>query len=169
MMMRSTPRLVLTLSCFAVIFTLFAAARTVSAQCDKVTDEQIVADIYAKIKADSRLAAQISHVNVVSIYAAVKFQGWADSKRDYDKIVGFAINADCVKLVNVNLFLEAPPATGDLMRSAGGCAAGTKACGDICIPEGDVCSLTKYLGSVPDFLRLKEDRNGFLALAGSCY
>ncbi len=105
------------------------------------TDTQIVAAIYAEIKDDKGLASQVSHVNVVSINQAVKFQGWADSKKDYDKIVAFGMNAGCVRMVNVNSFLETPPPENSPMRAVRGCAAGTKACGDVCIPEGDSCGL----------------------------
>lgn len=126
----------------AFVLIFLTIARPTFGQCDKISDAQIVADIYGKISNDKGLASQVSHINVVSINAAVKFQGWANSKSDYDKAVGFALNASCAKLVNVNLFLDAPPAEGNSLRSSGGCTSGTRACGDICIPEGDACNIT---------------------------
>ncbi|MBK6722836.1 MAG: hypothetical protein IPG58_06005 [Acidobacteria bacterium] len=111
---------------FAFTITIGAIARPAFAQCEKVTDSQIVASIYAKIKNDKGLAPQISHINVVSVYAAVKFQGWADRRADYDRIVGFASETTCVRLVNVNNFAETPPAAGNALRAAAGCARGDK-------------------------------------------
>lgn len=136
-------RLMVTLCFFAFIATVNAYIRPVSAQtCDTVTDEQLVADIYAKIKADKGLASQISHINVAAINRAVKLQGWANSKNDYDKVVQIVTDTNCVRVINVNLFEEAPPPTGSSLRSTGGCAPGTKPCGDVCIPEGDSCNIT---------------------------
>lgn len=148
MIKRPALRLIVTLCFFAFIASINAYVRPVQAQtCDPVTDEQIVADIYAKIKADSKLAPQISHINVVSVSAAVKLQGWADSKKDFDKIVEIVSDTKCVKLVNVNLFEETPPDAANSRRSAGGCAPGTKPCGDVCIPEGDACNITGKSGN----------------------
>lgn len=147
---RSTLRPIVTLCLFIFIASVAAASRPVSGQtCDTVTDVKIVADIYAKIKANKALAAQIPHINVVSVFAAVKLQGWADNKRDFDKIVGFAKTTACVKLVNVNLFEPAPPPSTN--RLAAGCSAGTKPCGDICIPEGDSCNIAGALESRQSF------------------
>jgi hypothetical protein len=140
--MRGTKlRLVFGFCFFAFLLTVGASSRPAFAQCDKVTDDQIVSGIYAKIKADKRLASQISHINVVSLYSAVKLQGWADSKSDYDKVYNFAMTTDCAKLVNVNNFQETAPPADDASRSLRGCGSGTKACGDICIPESDVCNI----------------------------
>lgn len=129
---------------FAFTITIGAIARPAFAQCEKVTDSQIVSAIYAKIKADKGLAAQIPHINVVAVNGVVKFQGWADRKADYDKIVGFASETSCVRLVNVNNFAETPPAAGNALRAAGGCSAGTKPCGDVCIPDGDPCNIGEF-------------------------
>lgn len=118
-----------------------AVGTTIIGQSCGATDGQIVAAIYSEIKADKGLASQVTHVNVVSVNQAVKFQGWADSKKDYDKIVGFGMDASCVRMVNVNNFLETPPPENSPMRAVRGCAAGTKPCGDVCIPEGDACGL----------------------------
>ena len=129
--------------CFFAVAAILAASEPVSAQtCDNVTDEQLVNSVYAKIKADKGLASQISHINVVSVYGAVKFQGWANSKSDFDKVVEFAVTTSCVKLVNVNLFEEIPPPANYPLRSASGCASGTKPCGDVCIPQADTCNIT---------------------------
>ena len=139
----SILRLIVTLCFFAFIVTVGASVRPVFAQtCDKVTDQQLVDSIYAAIKADSKLAGQISHINVIAVFGAVKLQGWADSQKDYDKAVGIVSGTQCVKLVNVNLFEPAPPAAGSSLRSTGGCASGTKPCGDVCIPVGDSCNIT---------------------------
>lgn len=123
------------------VLTAAAAGTAIIGQTCGATDAQIVAAIYAEIKDDKGLASQVSHINVVSLNQAVKFQGWADSKKDYDRVVGFGMNASCVRMVNVNNFLETPPPENSPMRAVRGCAAGTKPCGDVCIPEGDTCGL----------------------------
>lgn len=145
MIIRSVPRLLLTLSTLAFIMSIGAVARPVMAQCETVTDQQLVATIYGKIKADKALAAQIPHINIVAVNAAVKFRGWANSKKDYNRIQGFALNTACVRVVNVEYFAEVPPATGNA-RMAEGCASGTKPCGDLCIPEADVCNISEFMG-----------------------
>lgn len=155
--------------CAAVILMAFAAVNTAFAQCEKVTDAQIVADIYGKIKSDKGLASQMTHINVVSVFAAVRFQGWANDKGDYDQIVGFASNHGCVRLVNVNNFREEPPPNDSPLRMGAGCARGTKACGDICIPEGDACNISGFMGLQTDLLRLERSNLiGWLDRTSSC-
>lgn len=153
----------------AIMFSFAASASPAFAQCDKTTDAQLVTNIYAKIKADKGLAGQISHINVVSISAAIKFQGWADSKSDYDKITDFAINESCVRLVNVNAFSETPPAAGNQNRASNGCGPGTKACGDVCIPEGDPCNITGAKAGVAELFIMPMPRGlGFLSISAGC-
>ena len=132
----------MTLCSFAFIMTICAIARPAMAQCDQMTDAQIVADIYGKIKADSGLASQVSHINVVGVagLATVKLQGWADNQNDFDKVKDIAMSLKCLKL-NVNGFEPAPPPANSPERSSKGCAPGTKPCGDVCIPEGDPCNI----------------------------
>jgi hypothetical protein len=118
-----------------------AASRPAAAQtCDKLTDAQITATIYARINGDKALALQVSHINVGVLYQVVKLQGWANTQRDLDKVVEFA-NVSCVRMINKNEITAAPPPADSSQRSGGGCSSGMKACGDICIPSGDVCSI----------------------------
>lgn len=149
---RSTVRIFITLCFFALTITVGAIIRPAYAQCDKVTDSQIVAGIYAKINADKGLASQVSHINVVSVSGTLKFQGWADDLSDYERIVGFGVNASCVRMLNVNNFMETPPPTSSGLRSTTGCASGTKPCGDVCIPEADACNISKVSLFVPIIL-----------------
>jgi hypothetical protein len=160
MFTKSVQKLVLTMCLTFFVAAIAATEFPVYSQCDKVTDAEIVADIYAKIKADKTLLSQVSHVNVISLYAAVKFQGWADSQKSYDKIVAIGMNEACVRLVNPNEFLAAPPPLDSATRSAGGCSSGTKQCGDVCIPEGDMCNITVQTGYQPSIFRL-DPRSGF--------
>lgn len=132
---------------FAIIVSFFllvaaAAEQSVSAQsCDTPDDKAIVTEIYAKLSNDKVLAKQIPHINVTSYLGAVKIIGWADNQNDYAKVQSIAAEVDCVRLVNVNKFWEVPPPADSPLRSANGCASGTKPCGDICIPSGDTCSI----------------------------
>lgn len=157
-----TKKMISMIFTFVFLLTITAVA---FGQCEKNTDSQIVAAIYADIKADKGLASQISHINVVSVNAAVKLQGWADDQSSYDKVNDIALKTTCVKLVNVNSFAETPPPVGDRLRSGGseGCAAGTKPCGDICIPEADACNLGGFMTKGAMIFRF--DTNFFLGLA----
>jgi len=126
--------------CLAFLASVAAVERPVAAQCEKLTDDQIVTDIYGQIRADKSLATQTSHINVVSLYAAVKLQGWTATQRDFDKLNQIALGTNCVRLVNISGLQNQAP--GDRL---GGCASGMKACGDICIPSGDACNITGAL------------------------
>lgn len=143
MIKRSIMRLMLTLGGFVLILMLNANLQTVSAQsCDTVTDQQMVKDIYARIIANKSLEPQISHINVTVLYKVVKLQGWTNTQKDFDKVVDIASTTNCARIINKNLLLPTPPPDGDAVRSSGGCASGTRPCGDICIPEGDSCNST---------------------------
>lgn len=126
---------------------LIAGADYAKAQsCSAVTDAQLVSTIYTKIKADRVLSSQISHINVVAVNAAVKLQGWANSKSDFDRLRDLVSTTSCVRVVNVNAFEESPPDVNSPYRTTKGCASGTKPCGDVCIPEGDACNITAESG-----------------------
>lgn len=133
-------RIYISLSVFVFILTICAAASPAFAQCENVSDNDIVADIYDKIKANTTLAPQASHINVTSTNFVVKFVGWADNKKDFERIRNFA-NTSCVRMINVQDFFDTPPAANSAMRS-GNCTSGTKQCGDVCIPEADACNIT---------------------------
>lgn len=139
-------RLIKTISaiCFGLLLMAVSAyERPAYAQCESVTDAQLVEEIYAKFKAHGDLAGQLSHINVISINRVIKLQGWTDSKGDYKDAFNIVVSTKCVVMINVQLFRDSPPAEGDSLKSgAGGCQAGTKPCGDICIPEGDTCNIS---------------------------
>ncbi len=139
----------LTLIIFASLF-LFAGTSTpvLAQECDTVTDSQIVTTVLQKIKADSSLSAQISHIVVGSVNKFVKLQGWTDTKRGYDRLISIVSSVKCVKAINVNQFEPTPPPPGSPNRPhSGGCPMGMKACGDVCIPDGDSCSDISKSGS----------------------
>src|SRR5206468_3994817 len=141
MIKRSALSLLMT-CCFAAAVIVGTSVRTANAQtCDK-PDVKIVTDIYASISGDKALAGQRSHINVISLYGAVKLQGWTDTQKDYDRLTGYVSDTDCVRLVNVRMFSAVPPPPDGQTRSGGGCSSGMKACGDVCIPEGDSCSIS---------------------------
>ncbi len=156
-----TTKITSVLFTFVFLLTINAVA---FGQCEKNADSQIVAAIYGEIKADKGLAAQISHINVISTSGAVKLQGWTDNQSSYDRVNEIALNTTCVRLVNVRDFRQTPPPAGDSLRSGGvaGCAAGTKPCGDICIPEGDACNLGGFLNKASLVFRF--DNNFFLSM-----
>lgn len=161
-MTKKTPSLLFT---FVFLVTMFVVSSPAFGQCEKNADSQIVTDIYNEIKDDKGLVTQITHINVISVNGAVKLQGWADNQSSYDKVHEIALKTSCVKLVNVNDFRETPPPAGDRLRSggSGGCVAGTKPCGDVCIPEGDACNLGGFLTKAAATFRF--DSNFFLGWA----
>jgi hypothetical protein len=111
-------------------------------KCDNTpeTNEAIVNSIYEKIKGNKDLASQVSHINITSTNLAVKIQGWVDNQSNYDKVRQYALDAECARVVNENEFSVGEP-TENLMPRGGGCAPGTRQCGDICIPDNDVCNI----------------------------
>lgn len=126
----------------ACLLMIAAASETrIAAQsCENVTDAQLVSNIYGKFRQHHSLADQLMHVNVVAVDRVIRLQGWVNGESDYDRAVDFVSDTRCVRLINVNLFESSEPATARLGKG-GGCANGTKACGDICIPEGDSCNI----------------------------
>lgn len=142
-----TFRRAFSLCFFAIFLSAVSGERPVLAQCEKVTDTQIVSDIYGRLKADKGVASQISHINFAAVNQAVKIQGWTSDKGDYNTVYDIVSNTDCVRVVNVNDFYDAPPADDSSQRAMRGCSTGTKACGDICIPENDACNITGFLSS----------------------
>lgn len=153
-----------------------AAFRPAFAQCTGLTNEQVETEIYAKIMADKGLAAQEKHINVIAsvTLSAVKFYGWTDNQSDYDKVYSFGSSYKCFK-INVNDFRSSPPPEGDRLRGLpGGCAAGYKVCGDLCIPEGDTCNIGKTRAAsvsifAPDMITPGLDLFGREPRSAACY
>jgi hypothetical protein len=141
MKVKSIVKAIALIAFFIFIFKFDLSVNSVSGEdCENTpeSNQAIVDSVYEKIKANKSLAGQISHINVTSTNLAVKIEGWADSKKDYDKVVEYALAAPCARVVNVNNFQEEKPSE-NLMPSS--CAPGTKQCGDICIPDNDICSI----------------------------
>jgi uncharacterized protein (DUF697 family) len=113
--------------------------RAIGQTCGETADADIVSNIYAKIKGNSKIADQATHINITSINRVVKIQGWADSASDRTTVYNFAMGTACVNMVNDKEFMDSKP-TEDQLRSM--CSGGTKPCGDICIPAGDSCNIT---------------------------
>ena len=135
-------RLILRVGFFVFIFSFAAILKPAMAQCDKPDDVRIVTNITAKIAADRILGPQKGHINVISVNGAVKLQGWTETRTDYERLYDIPFKEPCVTMVNVNGFSQTPPAADSPMRAGSGCGTGLKACGDVCIPSGDTCSIT---------------------------
>jgi hypothetical protein len=120
------------------IFTAFATVDVSAQECTNPDDEAIVNSMLSKISKNSSLKSQMSHINVISVDGVVKIQGWVKTKSDFEKVQDFAIETDCVRLVNVNGFEDSEP---EGLKQ--GCSGGTKPCGDICIPDNDTCNIGK--------------------------
>ncbi len=102
------------------------------------TNEAIVNDLYEKIKGNKSLEPQISHINITSTNLAIKIRGWADTQADYDKIFEYAMESNCGTKANLNEFYVGQ---NESLMPGPGCSGGTKPCGDICIPDNDVCNI----------------------------
>lgn len=137
-----------TLSIFLVLSGAVCVANVRAQDCSTTTDAQLVTTIYDQVKADKVLGPQISHIIIGSVNRFVKLQGWTDSKNDYDRLQDLVSKVPCVVAINVNRFEETPPPPNSPLRpQPSGCGPGMKACGDVCIPEGDACSDRTKSGS----------------------
>lgn len=137
----SVTGLLMTL-CFAAAMIMGSSVRSnAQTTCDN-PDAKIVSDIKDQIKNDKTLDAQRSHINIVSLYGAVKLQGWTDTQKDYDRLWGYVSNTSCVRLINAKWFTATPPPPDSQTRSGNGCSSGMKPCGDVCIPDADSCSIS---------------------------
>jgi hypothetical protein len=105
-------------------------------------DGKIVTDIYGRLKAEKSLASQVSHINIIALYGAVRLQGWTNYTKDYDRLIDITLNTSCVRLVNTGSFYPTAPPADSQNRAGNGCSTGMKACGDICIPTTDTCSIS---------------------------
>jgi predicted membrane chloride channel (bestrophin family) len=105
----------------------FAQSKT---DCSKVTDKEIVKQIYDKIMA--KYSSQVSHINVRAANGVVTVEGWVTSKSIKKEIEKWAKKITCVKKV-VNTLGTVPT----------GCSEGYKQCGDTCIPEKETCNLCR--------------------------
>lgn len=120
-----------------VFFLMLFCSFGVSAQktdCTKTTDEDVVKAVYDNLKV--KYENQLIHINVISKDGVVTLQGWVTTKgvrKDIEKIVK---KTSCVKKVTNKLTIGV----------GGGCGAGTKPCGDICIPSEDPCNISKGKG-----------------------
>ena len=113
---------------------MVAGSFSVSAQtadCSKTTDADIAKSVMEQIKAKyPDLTQQVNaHVKDGIVY----LEGWVADKNARKEIEKIAKRTSCVKRVKNNL----KKATG------GGCGAGQKPCGEICIPVGDTCNISK--------------------------
>ena len=101
--------------------------------CRVTTDEEIVAAIHEKIKADSRYDVHRKDFNVTSLKRVVTITGWVEGRVLVDDLVKHARTTRCVKKVNskeLHTFLRTT-----------GCLAGQKQCGDICIDRNSPCNI----------------------------
>jgi hypothetical protein len=99
--------------------------------CAKTTDDQIVDAIYKKLD-NSKYKNQTSHINVRSKDGVVTVEGWATDDKAKAGIVKIAKKVKCVKkVVDEDLTLGV----------GGGCAAGQKECGEVCIPIAEKCNI----------------------------
>ena len=126
---------------FTAVLMMGAFTLTSAAQTCESPDSKIVSDIYERIRNDKGLSPQTPHINVVSLYGAVKLQGWTDTQKDYDRLMDMVFGTSCVRLVNTHELSATPPPPESPIRMGRGCSTGTKACGDLCIPEGDSCNI----------------------------
>ena len=101
--------------------------------CTATTDEALVSAILEKIKADTRFDDQHRHIVVTSSKRIVTLRGWTKGREQADALIQFARTTACVRKV-ISKDLRA-------FRSNGGCIAGQKQCGDICIPRDEACNI----------------------------
>jgi hypothetical protein len=111
---------------------LIAGSQSAAAQkvdCSSRTDEQIVREVYARIK--EKYPSAVKNINVVSTGGVVKLQGWVANEKTLKKIESIVKKTKCVKQVVNELSAG----------KTGGCGPGQKECGGACIPEKDPCNV----------------------------
>jgi hypothetical protein len=99
--------------------------------CAATTDEEIVAAVQARIKADSRFNDQWKHINVSSKNRIVTLSGWVRGSRQVRDLIRFARTTKCVRRVASTLWNHLKV----------GCGAGQKQCGETCIDRNQQCNL----------------------------
>jgi hypothetical protein len=119
-----------------MLFVVMAAAGSLSVSgqqtdCTKTTDADLAKSITEKINAKyPNLSAQVNvHVEKGVVY----LEGWVANKNARKDIEKIAKSTSCVKKVRNNL----------KKAIIVGCGAGSKPCGDICIPINQTCNITK--------------------------
>lgn len=139
---------------FAVAVILFASSQPVLGQsCKGITDDEVVASIYAKIDKDKNLIDQKSHFNVAFSSNTVVLVGWTDDVKSYNAVLyyvnltAYEVPKGCISKINVNDFWETEAEAPSSLRSATGCGQGTIQCGDICIPENEKCQFKSAMQS----------------------
>lgn len=114
---------------FSVLISFNISAAAQSGDCENMTDDQIVAEIYGYI--EKKYKDHMNHVNVRSNDGVVTLEGWAAGNKKRANIEKFAKKVKCVKSV-----------VNDLANKAGGgCNPGYKKCGTICIPNAEPCNI----------------------------
>jgi BON domain len=99
--------------------------------CAKTTDDQIVDAIYKKLE-KSKYKDQTNHINVRSKDGVVTVEGWTTDDKAKLNIIKIVKKIKCVKSVVAE----------DLtIGVGGGCAAGQKECGEVCIPVAEKCNI----------------------------
>lgn len=110
---------------------LLPAAEAAQRKCAATTDEEIVAAIQEKIKADKRFDDQWAHINVSSRNRVVTLSGWAKGRIQVNDLLKYARRTACVRRV-VNRLRP---------RLTVGCGPTQKPCGDTCIDKNLTCNL----------------------------
>jgi hypothetical protein len=114
---------------FATVLAFNFGVYAQKIDCSQKTEKDIVMAVYEKIKI--KHANQVNHINVRYKDGVLTLEGWATTKSVRKEIEKLAKKTGCVtKVVN------------DLtIGKSGGCSAGQKECGGICISEKESCSI----------------------------
>ena len=129
--MINKPGIKALIAVFSLMLIFSANAFSQKTDCTKVSDKDIVKQVYDKIM--TKYAAQVSHINVRVSDKVVTIEGWVTTKSVKKEIEKWAKKISCVKKVNNIMTVGASI----------GCGPGTKQCGDICISEKETCNLCR--------------------------
>lgn len=99
--------------------------------CTQTTDANLVKTLYEKIKTDSDLSSQLSHINFSVKDKKVTIEGWVAGKNRKKAVEKLVKNTVCVKKVKNNLATYLTT----------GCGPGQKQCGEICIDKNSECTV----------------------------
>ena len=111
--------------------------KVASSTCSAADDKQIVSQIRVMIDDDPALGPHRKHINYSTKYCKVTLRGWVDTWENFQKLYDKINNAGGVRSIDVKHFelRAAAPAPADQ------CPAGTKPCGELCIPIDVDCTI----------------------------
>ena len=143
----------LTVWVLGLILIVTPVVSTVSGQICSQTDEQVSKYIRGVILADRDLYQQRNHIDIWAQTIdlghperrTLRMYGFTDDTTDYKWLAEILFGFDCWTGLDKTLFFPSRMLAGPVLKPGVGCAPGTTACGEICVPNGQcLIDTSKY-------------------------